>query len=141
MNILRWIAVLPASIIALFLSTQLVKVYIFIGNILNLEESTNPDGLLIQCVIAAINVYAFVGVGTIVAPKKQGLIMKILLFLLIFITLGQFYLFYDLISAGFEYFEWKSFWTNISLVIILRNLITLGMCIYGLYAFWYEDEI
>lgn len=141
MNILRWIAVLPASFLALFLSTQLVKVHVWIGNIFNPEESTNPDGLLIQCVIAAINVYAFVGAGTLTAPKKQEVILKVLLILMIFITLGQLYLFYELIPIGFETFEWKSFWTNISLVIILRTLVSLGMCIYGIYAYWNIDEV
>ena len=74
MNILRWLAVLPASILGLFLSTKLLKVYIFIGNIFNPDESTNPDGLLIQSIIAALNVYAFVVVGTLVAPKKKEIV-------------------------------------------------------------------
>jgi hypothetical protein len=140
MNFLRWIAILPASFLALFLSSQLVKLYVFIGNVFNPDDSTNPDGILIQCIIAGINVYAFVGVGTLVAPKKQGLVLNILLFLMILITIGQFYLFYDVIVMGFKYFEWKSFWTNLGLVLSLRTLVSLGMCVYGLFTFWNADE-
>jgi hypothetical protein len=140
MNILRWIAVLPASFLALFLSSQLVKLYIFIGNLFNPEESTNPDGLFIQCIIAAANVFAFVGAGTFTAPTKQELVLKILLILMLLITIGQFYLFYEVITSGYEYFEWESFWTNIGLVLSLRTLVSLGLCVYGLFIFWNIKE-
>jgi len=139
MNILRWIAVLPASIIALFLSSQLMRIIVYIGSFLSGEE-TNPDGLFIQCFIAVINVLAFVGVGTITAPKKQEIVAVILSLLMIIFTLGQFYIFYDVISEGWKYFEWTSFWTNISLILVLRTILSIGVSTYSAVLFWKLQE-
>lgn len=139
MNVLRWIAVLPASFIALFLSSQFVKVLVYITNLMSPEES-DPDGLFIQCMIAVINIFAFVGAGSIVAPKKQETVGVILSFIMLALSIGQFYLFYDIIVLGWNDFEWTSFWTSISLILVLRTIISVVISTIGIIGLWPSRE-
>ncbi len=134
--ILRWIAVLPASILALFLSTILLtSVMPFIW-----QQDINVDGLLYQCLIGQANVFSFVLVGYKIAPSHKRMAGLTLSIMIILIQLIQLYIFKETISFFLEYIEWLSFYKNIGIIMICRYVFSIGSALYLYIIFKYNND-
>lgn len=129
LNFIRWILILPASILALILSSFILK------NILPFiwQEDFNTDNLFYQCLIGIAGTIAFIYVGLFVAPKKNRYVLISLALLSITIQLILIFPFVENIGGSLKNISWD-FWNNYGLILIFRSLLSSLTAIYFFFA-------
>lgn len=121
MKTIRWIALLPASALALILSTFIFRLLPSIWG-----EDINVDGLIYQCALAYANVGVFMYVGYYIAPSYKEQALLILSVLMVLFSIGQIFLFFDEIKIYLENIVWSNFYENLGIILICRVVVSIG---------------
>jgi hypothetical protein len=114
-KILRWIAVIPASLGTMIITSLFFKYA---------NKELDSDGLLMQSLMGVVGCYAFTHTGFYIAPNYKKNTLRFLTLIIIAIQLFFLLQFYPVIVDSLKDLE-LSFWNNPGIIIISRSLFSI----------------